>query len=78
MHCNPNDRLSKQEQKQPPEAASLPRGDRDDEGNLKFGDHPQAKENAEAKKSDEQPETADQSAENAETKADEFEQAAGI
>lgn len=50
MHCNPNDRLSKEEQKQPPEAAEKPRGDRDDEGFLKFGDHPQAKDKVEQKK----------------------------
>lgn len=69
MHCNPNDRLSQQEQKQPSEAADLPRGDRDDEGNLKLGDHPQANDKKDESKQDD---------ENIETQSDEFDQAGGI
>lgn len=72
MHCNPNDRLSKQEQKQPPEAAKKPRGDRDDEGFLKFGDHPQAKDK------DKEVEQKTDDSKNIETRAEEFDHPAGV
>lgn len=38
MHNDPNDRLSKEFQKQPADAATKPRGDRTEAGDLKIGE----------------------------------------